>query len=252
MRLYCLRDSLRRMRFLISVFLAFNILALNASAAFALQYQVGGYENQSSGTSIRWTGGHGYNYVMSGPNITKNHVNSIYMRRDDLGSGYYYEVGWAWQAGQEPKWFWARMVNGVYKGPFIKSTAPRNSNHLLSAQADSNEPGSPARLKVDTTVLYDSQVAGHGVSMFNDGVLVWGSERQCAKLCQGSNSSCPCICNRTDCTAHGSDSNYGHFWHLMKRRHDFAWIYWENHQMFTDNDPTYNWVKTSNTEGSSQ
>lgn len=123
----------------------------------------------------------------------------------------------------------ARQVNGYYSGPFRTTNAPKDTEHLLSVQADSNEPGSPARLKVDNTVLYDSQTKGHGPSMFNDAVITWGAER-----------------------ANLDENNYGHFWGLMKRRHDFSWGYFEDHQQRKDNDPDYKCVRPSQTEGYSQ
>lgn len=188
----------RRQTVLLIIVLVITILAINVAPAFALQYWRAGRENKSSGTSIRWTGGHGYNKVVNNPYITNDHVNSMYISRVGAGSKDYYEVGWHRHPGESNgQWFWAKMQNGVFYGPYnAGGAASNNSDHLLSVQIESN---GYAQMKVDSTII--KQVWSN---FYPDGVIVWGSERQ----------------NR-------NEGNDGHFWHLMKRRHDYSWVLWE-------------------------
>jgi len=106
---------------------------------------------------------------------------------------------------------WPRTGNpNVYPSAY---PAALNTNHLLSAQVDSNEPGAPARLKVDTTVIYDSRRDENKGGFAPWGQAVWGAERDSKE-----------------------DYNGGHFWHLMRRAGDFNWYLWAQQGTYTDND----------------
>ena len=228
-------NELKKRKIFLCTILVVAVLGATASPAFALPYWRAGRENKSSGTSIRWTGGHAYNFVMANPNITGDHVNSIYIAR--IGPGYpnhYYEVGWNWRViwdgtkyvrRSTPEWFWSKMVSGVYYGPY-RTDAQANSNHLLSVQIESN---GNAQMKVDSTVLRQ-EVS----NFYPDGEIFWGSERQ-----------------------NTNESNFGHFWHLMKRRHDYSWVLWEDQREYSSPlaspqpDPGYHYYEASEYEGSS-
>lgn len=98
----------------------------------------------------------------------------------------------------------------------------QGTNYLISAQIESN---GKVQLKVDSTIKVEETS-----NFYPDGQIIWGSERQ-----------------------NTNESNYAHFWHLMKRRHDYSWALWEIHDEYfppnTTPDPGYHWSSPSEPEG---
>lgn len=208
---------------LVRLFLSFAVLFATPGNAWALNYFVAGWDETMSNPSLPgweqryyWTGAHGWFYTMSNPTVTSRHVNSIYIRQDVNNHGY--EVGWDWIANREPHYFVVTVKNGVYKH-YDYDNSPRATNHSYSINIESNLQGAPVNFLVDG-VLKRSETA-----LYPDGRVVWGSER-----------------NNTN------ESNYGHFWNLYKRRHDFVWVNWGNMSQYADNDPSPWYDERSNTE----
>jgi len=156
---------------------------------------------------------------MSSPTITFAHVNSIYVRQHGDYNGY--EFGWVWEKGKQPQWFAVFMEGGVYEEYRLPRDVVPGTNHYYSVVIDSLESPPKVRFRLDGELVLVRMPA-----YFPTGYSVWGSERQ-----------------RTD------ETNFGHFWNLNKRRHDFSWVNWENHRQWYDNDPGYRWYWISNTEG---
>jgi hypothetical protein len=200
------------------------------NSALALKYQVAGWDMTPSNLSspspwqYYWTGTRTSNYVMSSPTITWMHVNSIYVIQENNNYPYddLYEFGWLWPAGGRPRWFVARIWQGVYTRVVLDYATP-NTNHSYSISIDSAESPPKVRYRLDGNLVYTDNSA-----KFPTGYSVWGSERQ-----------------------NLDETNYGHFWNLKKRRHDWSWWPWENHEQWRDDDPGYKWYWMNESEGKS-
>lgn len=111
------------------LFIFFFILMLLISPVMAYAvgiYNVVAYDNSSLGIAA-W-GVNGYNYVMSDPTITIQHVSSLYVWRDPFEYHSLAEVGWVWRKNQGPRFFAAWLKGGVY-GDLDLGAATPGTNH---------------------------------------------------------------------------------------------------------------------------
>lgn len=163
---------------------------------------------------------------MSTPTIYDKHVNSVYLRRDDYGHGY--EGGWWWKkVDGQPRYFAVRVQSWKYFEYPKAWATPSTNNVLFSVQIDNND-NQTARVKRQinggtVVIMYDSyRDTPYAAANFAEGVATWGSERNLK-----------------------NENNYGHFWGLMKKRHDQSWVNWETQGLYGDNDNAGSPVPTS-------
>lgn len=159
-----------------------------------------------------WRGVRAYNYVMDNPTIYARHVNSIYLTQPTspyTGQPYGYEVGWLWNAAQPPQWFAVRVnVFGEYGQVMGPIAAHPNNNRLTVVLYGGN-----AKMAVDSTNIWvDSP------SIISAGNGYAGSERHDT-----------------------AETNYAHFWSLLRMDSSGVWSNWSNQKVWKDNDDDY-WV----------
>lgn len=222
--------------------LAMLCLFLMIEPAGALVYAVSAGDKTVSNASrsgdqkYYWTGAHGWNYVMKNPNLfSDTHVNSLNI---DISNNYHhYEVGWGWTGPNAdsrwrytaaPRWFVyvkedGKEVNFNSNNPpgvlFLGDATTGNDYHS-SINIESNLAGAPVNFLINGQLKHSRQAKSP------DGIVVWGSERN----------------------VDPGDSNYGHFWNLYKRRHDFVWVSWQTMRLKRDDDPDYRGFKLGETQ----
>lgn len=191
---------------------------LYVSPAHALRYQVAARDNTTVGNNC--CGTYGTSYVMSSPAIANTHVSSLYAYQvSSLGPWNVAETGIYYAVGYSPRFFGVKVVRGLYCSPVYFGNATPGTNHSFTLSR------STINLYWRTYVVDGSAKISAQFSDIWSGISLVGSERQSL-----------------------SDTNYSHFWALMKRNSSGNWYYWSNLQLYTDNDPGYTLQKISNIE----